>query len=288
MPRWLLLNQPSMSPPTRFLMYRYALASLLTLPLLWKERARLLALGRKIWQFIGIELLGSVLALTLIYEGLKRTSAIEAGLITTAQPIFIIFDGMLFLHEKQKRHEWFGVLIALAATLYLTVLPLVSEGTPSRISIVGNILVIGYVVANMFYYPLAKKIYTGFPKLFATSISFWTAGISFAVLSLFENWHISGSESSIVSTIGTDLQSLPVLVASGCMAVFGSIIGLTAYIKGQQGIEASEASFFQYLQPLVYIPLAVVFLNEQITIEQILALLVLVGGLAIAETRFSR
>lgn len=273
--------------PTRFLMYRYALASILMLPLLWRERQRLQKLGTKIWQFIGVEMIGSVLALVLVYEGLKRTSAIEAGLITTAQPIFIIIGGMLFLHEKQERHEWFGVLIALVATLYLTVLPLVSQGTPSTVSIIGNLLVLGYPLANMFYFPLAKKVYTGVPKLFAASISFWTAGISFAMLALFESWRLSGSAASLLTTISSDLQSIPVLTASGYMAVFGSIIGLTAYIKGQQGIETSEASFFQYLQPLVYIPLAVIFLNEHITFEQIIALGVLVLGVSVAEIRFS-
>lgn len=71
------------------------------------------------------------------------------------------------------------------------------------------------------------------------------------------------------------------------MAVFGSIVGLTAYIQGQDGIESSEASLFWYLQPLIAIPLAFIVLGEKALPLQWLGLGLVLIGVAIAERRTS-
>ena len=77
----------------------------------------------------------------------------------------------------------------------------------------------------------------------------------------------------------------PVLLAVLYMSLFGSIIGLTAYIKGQDGMEASEASLFTYLQPLVYIPLSVLWLHEQLTLTMLVAMVLIGIGVYSAEKR---
>ena len=78
------------------------------------------------------------------------------------------------------------------------------------------------------------------------------------------------------------------MVASGYMAIFGSIIGFTAYLKGQEGIEASEATLFTYLQPLIYIPLGILLLNEKVHPVQIGSLFIILFGVIIAEKRARR
>ena len=269
--------------PFRFLLYRHFLAFLLIMPLFWYYRKKILRLGKKTWTIIGLETLGSTLALSLLYAGLDRTTVLEASLITTTLPLFITLGGIFLLKEKQEGHEWTCMLIALAATLYLTVWPLFTTGTVSGVSVAGNILLLASNVANMFYYPLAKREYKKVPKLLVTSISFVVATVSFFALSLFE---VGGSWTTFTQAVTLDLASPAVLFASAYMATFGSIIGLTAYIKGQDGIESSEASLFFYLQPLIYIPLAFLVLGEVIMLNQILALGVILLGVVIAERRF--
>jgi drug/metabolite transporter (DMT)-like permease len=96
-----------------------------------------------------------------------------------------------------------------------------------------------------------------------------------------------GSWQAFSQAATLDIASPAVLIASFYMATFGSIIGLTAYIKGQDGIESSEAGLFYYLQPLIYIPLAFLVLGEVIMQNQILALGVILLGVVIAERRTS-
>lgn len=276
----------AITTPFRFLFYRYILAAGLSLPFLlyyWpKIKNKLSAL----WQITLIEILGVTIALTLLYFGLDRTSAIEASLIANTTPIFTVLAGILFLKEKQEKNEWLGLAMAIIGTFLLTFLPLVNGFTLSQgISLEGNLLIIGQNITIAIYYILAKKYYHRLPKFFVSSFSFWIGLISFAFLSLAEQ---DFSLPSLQEVITIDITSLEVIFASVYMAIFGSIIGLTVYIKGQDDIEASEASLFTYLQPLIYIPLGIILLNETVNPIQILALILIIFGVLIAEKRSFR
>jgi drug/metabolite transporter (DMT)-like permease len=137
-------------------------------------------------------------------------------------------------------------------------------------------------VTAAIYYVLAKKYYRNWPKLFVAGISFWVGLGSFFILSLGQqDWQVG----QLWQAIGQDWQHPAVWIASGYMAIFGSIIGLTAYIQGQNEIEASEAGVFSYLQPLVYLPLSAWLLQEQLGLWQGLALGVILVGVILTETR---
>lgn len=266
--------------PFRFLMYRYALALPLSLPLLFTYRKHVNSDNLKI--ITVLELIGTTLSLGLLYAGLSKTSAIEASFLTTTTPIFVVLAGVLILKERQEKRETLGLLIAFIGTVALTVLPTIKQNfVLSTQSLWGNLLIIAQNIATALYFVLAKRWYKNLPKLFVTTISFVIGLVSFFILSLVE----AGSLSNFVTLTAYDLQHTSVLWASFYMAVFGSIIGLTAYIKGQDGIEASEASLFWYLQPLVFVPLGIFFLAETISLSQLLALVTILIGVLIAEKR---
>ncbi len=294
---WLLINtvtwgaalvvvKPAfeVTTPFRFLLYRFCLAGFLSLPVL------IYFLRKKAWPIktiatiVGLELIGTTLSLSLLYLGLARTSAIEASLITTTTPIFITLFAVFYLKEKQQLHENIGLLIAFVATTALIIIPALHNGASVLTggSLLGNALVILQNIATAVYFIVAKKQYQKLPKFFVTTISFYVGIVSFGALSIFESWR---SGIHLLNSINLDLSSPSVWIAAGYMAIFGSIIGLTAYIKGQAAIEASEASFFWYLQPLVYVPLAVLVLREQISLLQLVLLGGILLGVVVAEKR---
>jgi len=269
--------------PFRFLFYRYLLAVVLSLPwfiFFWEKHKK--NFWHNFKKITWLELLGTTLTLSLLYFGLERTTAIEASLLTTTTPIFVILAGVFLLKEKQELHENIGLLLAFLGTVAITLLPVLSNGGLAQLSVTGNLLIIGQNITTAIYFILAKKHYHHLSKMFVVSISFWIGLVSFFGLSLFE---LGFDLPSFVTAVSTDFQHQSVWVASVYMAVFGSIIGLTAYIKGQDGIEASEASYFNYLQPLIYLPLAYVMLGEQVSWSQILLLCLVLAGVLIAEKR---
>lgn len=263
--------------PFRYLFYRYALACLLTVPLLWKFLRQKPKLASFIPTISWVELLGTTLSLGLLYAGLRLTTSIEASLLLATQPITITLAGILFLREREEKREWIGLLIALAGTLLLAAEPLFSGVRVAGSSAFGNGLVLTSTLVTAVYFIVAKKKYHTIPKLFSASISFYIGLISFFVLSLFELVHTQ-SQNELVRVFSIDFHSPAVWLAAGYMAIFGSIIGLTAYLKGQDLIEASEASIFMYLQPLVALPIGYFFLGEKLLPAQFAALFLIILG----------
>lgn len=295
---WLLLNtlcwggalvivKPAFdyTTPNLLMFYRFSIAGILMLPLILIS-LRKRELRKKLSIILGIEMIGTVLYLALLYEGLARSSAIEASLLASTLPIFIIATGVIFLHEKLTHREWIGFTISLVGVLLLTMLPIINgEAKLHELSLAGNGLILLSNMICAVYLILAKKYYKGIPKLFTASISFLIGSIAFGVLSLRQ---LSWSISSMIATIQADWQNLIVVVIVLYMAILGSIVGLTAYIKGQDGIEASEASLFYYLQPLIYLPMGVILLGESISWLQIIGLVLIIIGVIYSEQPFAK
>jgi drug/metabolite transporter (DMT)-like permease len=271
--------------PFRFLLYRYMIAAILSIPLLIHYLPKIKNLKKIIAKVTLIEGVIGTISLSLLYFGLSLTSAIEASLISTTSPIFVSILAVAILKEREEKHEIVGLLIAFIGTLLLILFPLINGNSGiTDISLTGNFLILAGNIFTAFYYIFTKKYYQKLPKILVAVISFYVCLIIFAPLSAVE----AGGITNLLALIQQDSQHFSVWVASGYMALFGSIIGYTAYLKGQEGIEASEATLFSYLQPLVYIPMGIWFLSEKIYPLQIGSLLIILLGVIIAEKRFKK
>ncbi len=297
----LIIVKPSLefTTPFRYLLYRYVIAALCSIPILlyyWPKVKNKIEAIKKV---IFVEFFGTALTLGLLYVGLSKTTAIEASFLTTTTPIFVVLAGIFYLREKEEIHEWVGITTAFFGTLVLTMLPVIINGMSLKgLSLEGNLLIILQNVTYAIAMVLAKKHYKNLPKLFVTGISFYFGVAVFLLLSLIEigttnlntstvigSEHISTIFAQFVQTVQADFTHQSVWLASIYMAIFGSIIGLTAYIKGQDGIEASEASLFSYLQPLVFVPAGILLLQETVHPLQIFAMVLILLGVYIAEKR---
>jgi drug/metabolite transporter (DMT)-like permease len=275
-----------LTTPFQHLFSRYVIACLLTLPVLIWYLYKQPELIKSIGKIVRLETIGTVLTLSLVYEGLARTSALEANIITTAAPVFIITGGVLFLHEKQSKREWIGLFTAILGTLILVL----HSGwntlqMTGALLLTGNILLVLQNVSEAGFLIMAKKKYAKLPKLFVTIVSFWVGLLGFALLGMLR---LQLTPTAFFLETWNDFQQPAVAFAALYMAVFGSIVGLTAYIAGQNLIEASEASIFRYLQPLIYIPLAVYFLGESFNWITGIALGYIFVGVVLAEYQTSR
>ena len=262
--------------PYQYLFYRYLIVVPLTFPvliyLLYKYKPKI----KKVFEIILMELVGTTLVLAILYEGLARTTAIDASLISSTAPLFVILGGILFLKEREEKREWIGVIVALFGTLIIILEPVIQNGGIfSRSSLFGNGLIFIQTIIWAIYLIIAKKRYKNVPKLLVVTISFWVGLITFGVLSFIT------SDAPILS----DLAIPVVRNAALYMAIFGSLIGLTLYLYGQNLIEASEAALFSYLQPLIAIPLSIYILGDNLNILSIIGIVFIVLGVYLAEIR---
>lgn len=262
--------------PVSFLLSRFFFAAILSLPIGILAFKKNPPTFKQILTIIVLELLGSVLSLTLLYIGLNQTTSIEASLIAVTYPIFVTLGGIIFLKENQEKHESIGLTLAIIGTVILVIRPLLTKGLNGQLT--GNLFILGQNIVLSAYLILAKKLYQNLNKWLITHLSFWISFLSFSTFVILQG----NSPFTIISSLFTTQWPL---IATLYMAVFGSIIGLTLYLAGQNKIEASEASVFTYLQPIVSLPAAYLLLAENIHPQELIAILIIALGVYLTEKR---
>lgn len=264
--------------PLTFLLARFFFAVIFSLPIGIIAIKKNPPTFKQLTTIVLLELLGTVATLSLLYIGLNHTTSIEATLIAVTWPIFVTIGGVFFFKEKEEKNELIGLSIAIIGTILLVIEPILRKGFSG--ALLGNILIFLQNISMAAYLLLAKKHYKKLNKWVTTHISFWLAFLVFAAYSLFAGH----SPITQITTLFTQSARSP-LIASLYMGIFGSVIGLTLYLKGQEKIEASEASLFTYLQPLFAVPTAYLLLSEHIKPLEITAILIIILGVYLAEKR---
>lgn len=261
---------------TQFLYFRYLLATPLLIPVLIRSYLNIRPKGILLLKILALEIFGTPLSLLVLYEGLSKTSALEASLIATTGPIFVTIGGIIFLKEKEESREWIGLTLSLIGTLILVLEPIINGNNHVvTFSISGNLLVILYNLMWAIYLIIAKKLYKNLPKIFISSITYPIALLFFTILlRLTDN-----------PTPLTLLQIPEVIFAALYMSTLGSVIAFTLYMYGQNLIEASEASLFSYLNGIIAIPIAFLLLHEVPTSLMFTAMILIAAGVFIAEYR---
>lgn len=125
----------------------------------WKERRwpRLTARDASILfmeSLIGV----FVFSLCLLY-GLRTTSAMEAGMITSTVPAAVAIVAVLLFKEKVTKYQLCGILLAVMGASCINVL---GNGSPMsdvyRSSLPGNLLVLGAVCGEAIFITLGKLV----------------------------------------------------------------------------------------------------------------------------------
>lgn len=269
--------------PFRLLFYRYVLALAFTLPIIIYYWPKVKKPFRALKIAIPIELIGTTLALSCLYIGLQQSGAVESALIVATQPLFITAFGVLLLREKLEGHELGGTILAFLGAIVLGIKPVWDHLNNLSGSWGGNLLVVAQNLAAAIQFLLAKKYYHPYPKFFIVSLGYFVGLISFGLLALAES---GCSLTNLINQISHDVTQPVIWGAALFLAIVASIIGLTAYIKGQDGIETSEASIFWYLQPLVSMPLGVIILRETVNWIDLVGLGMIIVGVIWATERF--
>lgn len=254
--------------PSLFLFSRYVLATLIFFPifLLYRTKNHRHINYRKT---IFLALLGTPLVLLPLFYGLKATTSIEASILESSSPIFVILGSLVYLKETVSKKEWSGILIALAGTLLLAAQPFFSGSTLSSLSVRGNLLTILADIIWAAFLILSKK-----DRIDPIVLSFFSFLVSipfFLLLVLYEH-----------TGFVVDSRAVPGIIY---MAIGGSIIAFWAYQEGQKLIHASEAAIFTYLKPAFSIPLSIIWLREPLTPLTMIATMVIISGVYLSEKR---
>ena len=264
--------------PLQYLYFRFLVAGIFSIPIFLHYYLKLRPKISYILKSLLLEIFGTALPLYILYEGLARTSALEASLIGSTGPIFVILGGIWFLHERENKREWQGLGLSLLGSLILVIAPMFSGMPDTASSATGNLYTLGYCLLYAVYAIIAKKFYKTKPPLYLGSLTYLGTALIYGLIlnhqgqlaPLFENWRI------------WDWRILfPVLY----MALPGGILAFALYLYAASKIEVSEANLFTYLNGVVAIPASYFLLGEMPSFITIIAILIISYGVYRAETK---
>ncbi|MGI5828471.1 MAG: DMT family transporter [Patescibacteria group bacterium] len=266
--------------PMAFLFYRYLIASLISIPILILFWRKLKCKVKDIPELLFIGFLSNCLAHWVLYVGLDKTSSIEASLLTSLVPIFIVIGASIFLKEKVTKTERVGVGVAFTGSMIVVLEPLIFQTQKLELEhFTGNALVFSYNIIWTLSILWMKKVAKKYHPFTVAAASFFASTVGFAILAFFEN----------PSFLAINYLDKPLALSAFIyMGTIGSVAALFLYQYGQKQIEASEATLFTYLTTLFAVPLAILWLKETPTVPFILGALVIVSGIVIAEKRWRR
>ena len=107
-------------PPATMSFLRCLLAMAILYPMCHRNLRAQWPLMRKHWKIIG--LLGGLLFIGgngMLFLGLQFTSAINAALINSAEPVIIVAVAWIMFRDRLTFIQWLGVVISLIGVIYL-------------------------------------------------------------------------------------------------------------------------------------------------------------------------
>lgn len=262
--------------PLEYLYFRFLVAGIVSLPIFLYYYIKKHPNTPYLLKALLLELFGTALPLYILYEGLARTSALEASLIGSTGPIFVVLGGIWFLHERENKREWQGLSLSLFGSLILISAPLFSGVQETYTSTLGNLYTLGYCLLYAIYAIIAKKHYKTKPPLYLGSLTYLASAAIYGLILLSQN-----SLPSLSLLASNPSILIPVLY----MAIPGGILAFALYLYAASRIEVSEANLFTYLNGVVAIPAAFLLLGETPSWLTIIAILIIAYGVLRGETR---
>lgn len=255
--------------PLQYLFLRYLLAGILSIPIFLIYYHKKHPKISKIIKPLLLELAALVFPILILYQGLSNTSALEASLIGSTGPLFVILGGIVFLKEKESRREWQGLTLSLFGSLLLIFEPLWNGHGFVGSSLTGNLQILFYNLLWAIYAVFAKKYYKKSPPLSLGALTYLiTACIYAFILSYYS------SLPSLSLLITHNSLFLPIIY----MAIPGGIVANIFYLYASSRIEVSEANLFTYLNGIWAIPASYLLLGEKPTITALIAISLIAYG----------
>lgn len=256
-------------PPSSLAFLRFGLACLFLAPFVFIQRKKIKIEVKHLPKLIAIGILMITLNITFFFEGIIRTTAINASVLTLIIPMLSVLSGWLFLKEKIYLLNLGGVLLGLLGALIVIGLPQIITGNFSSTTLLGNILIIlasiSFVIGAVFSQQLLKKYST----LIITAVAFLVGTLTFIIPAVREYIQNPSWTNNI-----TILGFLGLIY----MTILSSISAYFLFEWGLSKTDIVKADLFQYIEPFIATSLAVVILGERISASFLLGSLLIAVG----------
>ena len=257
--------------PLPLLLIRLSAASLVLLPWAWPVFRQLRR--RSAGRLVAAGLLGLVGYNLPVTVGLRYLPASTAGLLLATEPVWVLVLGRLFLGERGGIRAWLGSAAALAGVAVLAGPGAVSGVGGGHRALAGTGLVLVATLSFAAYTIVLRPLSQEFGAVPATAAATVVGSVPY----LAAAGTLPGAG---LAHLGPAVWAELAFLALGCTAA-GLLLWSVAVMAGN----ITRVSMLLYLEPVVSVLGAWVFLGERVTLVMIGGGLLIMAGVAIASIR---
>lgn len=257
--------------PMTLVFLRWVLAVAILLPIGWRTIREDWPVVRKYWFVLAaLGASGFTLFNTIFYTALNYTTAINVSIEQAAMPVLIIIANFFFFRLRVSWAQIAGVVLTIFGVILTA-----CHGDPRRLLT----LELNFGDAIML---VAVVLYSGYSVgLRLKPVMRWQSlMLSLAIAALITSLPFFMWEVAAGKVIVPDISGWVVIVYT---AIGASVISQITYIRGNELIGANRAGLFINLVPIFGTLLSVLIVGETFQLYQALALVLVLGGISLAE-----
>lgn len=266
-------------PPLTFAVLRFVIASMALLPILpltgGIDTLRSSS-GFDRLKFVVLGLCGVTFFNVLQYVGLSLTTATNASILLNTNPIFISVLSMVFLRERLRSRNAFGIVLALIGIIIVMTGGQFSFAEFSLSTLVGDLLIIGSAVCWAIYTVLGKSVLERYKPLAVTIINMAIGTFFLVVVALVTE------DLSLAAQVSAEAWVIILYLAFFC-----SGLAYILWYESLSGLAASRAGVFLFTIPVYTILMAHFAIGEVITRSTVLGAALVMIGVYLAEKVWS-
>jgi drug/metabolite transporter (DMT)-like permease len=252
---------------------RFALAAGILAPyvLIWGGGFR--GVKKRDWLLLAcMAFCGQVVFTLFLLWGLRMTSALDAGLITSTTPAAMALMALLILGERLRAQSALGVFLAMAAMGMVNLMDgghgaAAGQGSERWL---GNLLVAGAVMGEAVFLLVRKRLSPGIPNL--------TVAAALCILGLIMSLPLG-----LVEAMDFDFPAVR-LGGWASIVYFGLLFTVLAYFlwfRGVSQVSGSTAGVFTAVMPVSALGLSHLFLGESLTWPHLAAGIMVVAAIVL-------
>ncbi|HDR8993719.1 TPA: DMT family transporter [Burkholderia vietnamiensis] len=222
---------------------------------------------------------GTFMFTLLMLNGVQRTSAVAAGVITSTIPAIVALFAWLILREKPNGRALVSIALAIAGVVTINLANGNSgnAGSASAGSLTGNLLMLGAVCCESIYVILSRRLTQTLAPIDICAYTHLFGLFLMLPLGAGALWHF-------------DYASVPA-GTWGLVVWYGlsaSIFSFWLWMKGIRHVPGSLAGVFSAVLPVAAAAYGIAFLGERPTLAHGVALACVVTGIVLASLRVKR
>lgn len=245
--------------------------SLILFWLVWLMGKSSARIQRKhIFRFFLCGLTGVALNQMLFIKGLTLTSTVHASLLMLCTPLLITILAFWALKEKVTFLKTSGLILGIAGAVVL----ITSKEAKGDAGWSGDLLIILNAISYALYFVLAKPLMQVYPPLHVVR---WVFTFGFILILPF-GW-------MQFSEIAWQSFNWQQWIAIASIVLCGTFLAYFFNAFGLQHLGAGITGSYIYTQPLFAAIIAILFLNEQFSIQKLLAGLLIFAGVFLVSRK---